>query len=151
MRRPIANTRYTAPSVEDHWPFALAPERRNSRVRRAVALGIHVEKRRVTSHNTPWISTADVAAETDVKALIARALSEFGRLDITFNNAGFVGALGPPKRSTVTSSAPATSCFGGNGLRAALTTYFDKPGSDEVPLQPFQSGRSFRTNVCGPS
>jgi len=37
----------------------------------------------------------DVAAETDVKALIARALSEFGRLDITFNNAGFVGALGP--------------------------------------------------------
>jgi NAD(P)-dependent dehydrogenase (short-subunit alcohol dehydrogenase family) len=37
----------------------------------------------------------DVAAETDIKALIVRALSEFGRLDITFNNAGFVGALGP--------------------------------------------------------
>jgi len=37
----------------------------------------------------------DVAAETGVKTLIARALSEFGRLDITFNNAGFVGALGP--------------------------------------------------------
>jgi len=37
----------------------------------------------------------DVAVETDIKALIARALSEFGRLDITFNNAGFVGTLGP--------------------------------------------------------
>ena len=37
---------------------------------------------------------ADVAAEPDVQALIARAVSEFGRLDITFNNAGFVGALG---------------------------------------------------------
>ncbi len=37
----------------------------------------------------------DVAAETEIKALIARAISEFGRLDITFNNAGFVGALGP--------------------------------------------------------
>jgi NAD(P)-dependent dehydrogenase (short-subunit alcohol dehydrogenase family) len=37
----------------------------------------------------------DVAAEAEVKSLIARAVSEFGRLDITFNNAGFVGALGP--------------------------------------------------------
>lgn len=37
----------------------------------------------------------DVAAESEIKALIARALSEFGRLDITYNNAGFVGALGP--------------------------------------------------------
>jgi NAD(P)-dependent dehydrogenase (short-subunit alcohol dehydrogenase family) len=38
---------------------------------------------------------ADVSAEADVKAMIARAVAEFGRLDITFNNAGFVGALGP--------------------------------------------------------
>jgi NAD(P)-dependent dehydrogenase (short-subunit alcohol dehydrogenase family) len=37
----------------------------------------------------------DVSAEADVKAMIARAVAEFGRLDITFNNAGFVGALGP--------------------------------------------------------
>ena len=37
----------------------------------------------------------DVAAENDIKALIVRAVAEFGRLDITFNNAGFVGALGP--------------------------------------------------------
>jgi NAD(P)-dependent dehydrogenase (short-subunit alcohol dehydrogenase family) len=37
----------------------------------------------------------DVAAEADLKALIDRAVDEFGRLDIMFNNAGFVGALGP--------------------------------------------------------
>ncbi len=37
----------------------------------------------------------DVSAEADVKAMISRAVAEFGRLDITFNNAGFVGALGP--------------------------------------------------------
>jgi NAD(P)-dependent dehydrogenase (short-subunit alcohol dehydrogenase family) len=38
---------------------------------------------------------ANVSAEADIKALIARAVTEFGRLDITFNNAGFVGAIGP--------------------------------------------------------
>jgi NAD(P)-dependent dehydrogenase (short-subunit alcohol dehydrogenase family) len=38
---------------------------------------------------------ADVAAEADIQSLIARAVREFGRLDITYNNAGFVGALGP--------------------------------------------------------
>jgi NAD(P)-dependent dehydrogenase (short-subunit alcohol dehydrogenase family) len=37
----------------------------------------------------------DVAAEADVAALVARALSEFGRLDIMFNNAGIGGAIGP--------------------------------------------------------
>jgi NAD(P)-dependent dehydrogenase (short-subunit alcohol dehydrogenase family) len=37
----------------------------------------------------------DVAVEDDIKGLIARAVSEYGRLDVTFNNAGFVGALGP--------------------------------------------------------
>jgi NAD(P)-dependent dehydrogenase (short-subunit alcohol dehydrogenase family) len=34
---------------------------------------------------------ADVAAESDIEALIARAVSEFGRLDVTFNNAGLIG------------------------------------------------------------
>jgi NAD(P)-dependent dehydrogenase (short-subunit alcohol dehydrogenase family) len=38
---------------------------------------------------------ADVAGEADIEALIARAVSEFGRLDITFNNAGLIGAVGP--------------------------------------------------------
>jgi NAD(P)-dependent dehydrogenase (short-subunit alcohol dehydrogenase family) len=37
----------------------------------------------------------DVSAEADVAALVARALTEFGRLDITFNNAGIGGAVGP--------------------------------------------------------
>jgi NAD(P)-dependent dehydrogenase (short-subunit alcohol dehydrogenase family) len=36
----------------------------------------------------------DVSAEADVEALVARALKEFGRLDVTFNNAGIGGALG---------------------------------------------------------
>src|SRR5579875_3733309 len=43
----------------------------------------------------------DVASEADVKAMIARAVSEFGRLDITYNNAGLVGALGPLEEVTV--------------------------------------------------
>lgn len=36
----------------------------------------------------------DVAAESDVKALIARAVKEFGKLDIIYNNAGLGGAAG---------------------------------------------------------
>jgi NAD(P)-dependent dehydrogenase (short-subunit alcohol dehydrogenase family) len=36
----------------------------------------------------------DVAAEADIEALVARALKEFGRLDVMFNNAGIGGALG---------------------------------------------------------
>jgi NAD(P)-dependent dehydrogenase (short-subunit alcohol dehydrogenase family) len=37
----------------------------------------------------------DVSSEADIKALIDRALKEFGQLDIAYNNAGFVGVLGP--------------------------------------------------------
>lgn len=37
----------------------------------------------------------DVAAESDVKALVARAVKEFGKLDIIYNNAGLAGAAGP--------------------------------------------------------
>ncbi|MDX1384629.1 MAG: glucose 1-dehydrogenase [Thermoanaerobaculia bacterium] len=37
----------------------------------------------------------DVAVESDVEALVAAALSSFGRLDVMFNNAGVGGALGP--------------------------------------------------------
>lgn len=37
----------------------------------------------------------DVSSEADVAALVQRALSEFGRLDCMFNNAGIVGAVGP--------------------------------------------------------
>ena len=37
----------------------------------------------------------DVTSEADIAALVARALAEFARLDVTFNNAGIAGALGP--------------------------------------------------------
>jgi NAD(P)-dependent dehydrogenase (short-subunit alcohol dehydrogenase family) len=36
----------------------------------------------------------DVEREDDIRALIERAVSEFGRLDVTFNNAGVGGAVG---------------------------------------------------------
>src|SRR5215472_5282972 len=43
---------------------------------------------------TRFIRT-DVAREPEVAAMIALAISEFGRVDIVFNNAGLGGALGP--------------------------------------------------------
>ena len=36
----------------------------------------------------------DVANETDVSALVARAVKEFGKLDVIYNNAGLAGAMG---------------------------------------------------------
>src|SRR5712672_2083826 len=46
---------------------------------------------------------ADVAAEADIEALIVRAISEFGRLDVTFNNAGLIGAVGSLEEITAES------------------------------------------------
>jgi NAD(P)-dependent dehydrogenase (short-subunit alcohol dehydrogenase family) len=37
----------------------------------------------------------NVSSENEIQALIDRALGEFGKLNITFNNAGVSGALGP--------------------------------------------------------
>ncbi len=37
----------------------------------------------------------DVTKEDDVRAAVARATAEFGRLDCIFNNAGFLGTVGP--------------------------------------------------------
>src|SRR5258705_6753539 len=37
----------------------------------------------------------DITSEPDIKAAVARAMKEFGRLDIMFNNAGIAGAVGP--------------------------------------------------------
>ena len=36
----------------------------------------------------------DVTSETDIKSVIDRAVKEYGRLDITYNNAGVGGAMG---------------------------------------------------------
>src|SRR5262245_61497913 len=43
---------------------------------------------------------ADVTVEADVAGAIAVAVAEFGRLDVLYNNAGFVGATGPLESTT---------------------------------------------------
>jgi len=43
----------------------------------------------------------DVSSEADIKALIDRAVHEYGRLDITYNNAGIGGATGHLEEVTV--------------------------------------------------
>jgi len=42
----------------------------------------------------------DVTSEGDIKALIDRTVREYGRLDITYNNAGVVGATGTLETTT---------------------------------------------------
>lgn len=43
----------------------------------------------------------DVSAEADIAAVVARAVKEFGRLDIIYNNAGLVGAAGSIENTSV--------------------------------------------------
>jgi NAD(P)-dependent dehydrogenase (short-subunit alcohol dehydrogenase family) len=45
--------------------------------------------------------TGDVSKEESVRAWIAAAVGEFGRLDVAINNAGVEGALGPVTEQTV--------------------------------------------------
>ena len=44
---------------------------------------------------------ADVSSEDDVEAAIQRALADFGRVDVVFNNAGIGGAIGPITETSV--------------------------------------------------
>jgi NAD(P)-dependent dehydrogenase (short-subunit alcohol dehydrogenase family) len=44
---------------------------------------------------------ADVARESDVKALVDHAIAKFGRLDCMFNNAGLAGVGGPIEQTPV--------------------------------------------------
>jgi NAD(P)-dependent dehydrogenase (short-subunit alcohol dehydrogenase family) len=44
---------------------------------------------------------ADVAHEGDVQAMVTLALSQYGRLDVLFNNAGIEGELAPTASATV--------------------------------------------------
>jgi NAD(P)-dependent dehydrogenase (short-subunit alcohol dehydrogenase family) len=43
----------------------------------------------------------DVLSEADLKAAVERAVSEFGKLDVIFNNAGLAGAVGRIEETTV--------------------------------------------------
>jgi NAD(P)-dependent dehydrogenase (short-subunit alcohol dehydrogenase family) len=47
------------------------------------------------SGNRCVFQRTDVSSEDEVAAMIGRAVDEFGRLDVTFNNAGIGGAVGP--------------------------------------------------------
>ncbi len=42
----------------------------------------------------------DVSSEEDIKGAVARAVKEFGRLNVMYNNAGLGGAVGPLERTT---------------------------------------------------
>jgi NAD(P)-dependent dehydrogenase (short-subunit alcohol dehydrogenase family) len=57
------------------------------------------EARRLGFDDVDFIRT-DVSKETDVEAMVARAVDLFGGLDIVFNNAGITGAIGPLTETT---------------------------------------------------
>lgn len=57
------------------------------------------EVRRQGYDRVDFIRT-DVASESDVEAMIARAVQHFGSIDIVFNNAGVTGAIGPLTETT---------------------------------------------------
>ncbi len=42
----------------------------------------------------------DVTSENDIRSLIDRATREYGRLDVTYNNAGVIGAMGSIESTT---------------------------------------------------
>lgn len=42
----------------------------------------------------------DVTSESDIRSVVERAVREYGRLDITYNNAGVIGAMGSIESTT---------------------------------------------------
>jgi len=67
---------------------------------------------------------ADVTDEAQVQALVARAVSRFGRLDAAVNNAGTEGALGPIAEQT---SANYHATFDTNVLGVLLSMKYELP------------------------
>jgi NAD(P)-dependent dehydrogenase (short-subunit alcohol dehydrogenase family) len=63
--------------------------------------GEEVAKLASSSGNRAIFQRTDVSSEADVKALVARAVATFGRLDVMFNNAGIGGAVGPLEQISV--------------------------------------------------
>jgi NAD(P)-dependent dehydrogenase (short-subunit alcohol dehydrogenase family) len=57
------------------------------------------EARRHGFNDVDFVRT-DVSKEADVEAMLARAVTRFGGLDIVFNNAGITGAIGPLTETT---------------------------------------------------
>ena len=63
----------------------------NRRVAEGEDTAAHIRER---GGRAVFIKT-DVTSQSDVDAIVQKAIDEFGRLDIAFNNAGVEGALGP--------------------------------------------------------
>ena len=60
-----------------------------------------VSEARACGHKNVDFIRTDVAQEADVEAMIARAVDQFGGLDVVFNNAGITGAIGPLTETSV--------------------------------------------------
>jgi NAD(P)-dependent dehydrogenase (short-subunit alcohol dehydrogenase family) len=54
---------------------------------------LELAEKRKASSRTRFIRT-DVSREADIEAMVELAMTEFGRLDVVFNNAGIGGAIG---------------------------------------------------------
>jgi NAD(P)-dependent dehydrogenase (short-subunit alcohol dehydrogenase family) len=63
--------------------------------------GAEVVRECAAAGGTAVFQPTDVAVEADVKNAVARAVKEFGRLDIMVNNAGIGGAMGKLEQITV--------------------------------------------------
>lgn len=55
----------------------------------------------ITAGGRACFQRTDVASDADVQALMARAATQYKRLDVVFNNAGIGGAIGPIDETSV--------------------------------------------------